>query len=338
MIKFFFIIPGFILYLNAYAQPLINRQQFFLDERLIGVTLTTDIKKLRNEKKIPAYQPAKIIMHFPDSAVITEDVLIQPRGEFRKLTCDIASLMINFRTPSSPKLSPLKRLKFVGGCSSSMRDEELLLKEYLVYKTYNFITNMSFRVRLLHVTYNDSKLKTKSYKQYAFLIEDTDDMAKRNNCIEIQNRKFGDQATNRYQMTLVNIFQYMIGNTDWSILNYHNIKLMAPKNDTFALPYLVPYDFDYCGFVNPPYAVPDEQFGNKTVTERVYRGYPRSSNELSEAITIFNQKKESILLYVNQFPFLNIKTKRLIVSFLDDFYDTINSKNAIRSIFKGTKD
>lgn len=338
MRKLFFIIPALILYHHSVAQsPPINRQQFFLDERLIEVTLTTDIKKLRSEKKVPVYQPANIVMRFSDTSIVSEEIRVQPRGEFRKYSCDIASLMLNFKNSSSPKLSPLKKLKLVGGCRSTNLDEELLLKEYLIYKIYNFISNMSFRVRLLRVTYHDSKQKMKSYTQYAFLIEDVNDMANRNNCIEIKKIKFSPETTNRQQMTLVGIFEYMIGNTDWSIVNYHNVKLMAPKSDTLAMPYVVPYDFDYTGVVNASYAIPDEQFGNKTVTERVYRGRPRSTDELIEALAVFKEKKERIMVYINDFSLLSVKTKKSVISYLEQFYDIINNKNAVRSVFNGTK-
>ena len=337
MKKIYTIFPVLILYCNSFAQAPINRQQFFLDERLIEATLTTDIKKLRTEKKVPVYLPANIIMRFSDTSVISEDIRIQTRGEFRKYSCDIASLMLNFKNTSSPKLSLLKKLKLVGGCRSTGADEELLLKEYLIYKMYNFISNMSFRVRLLHITYRDSRQKMKSYTQYAFVIEDVNDMANRNNCIEIKKIKFIPETTDREQMTKVNLFQYMIGNTDWSIINYHNIKLMAPKNDTLAMPYVVPYDFDYTGVVNAPYAVPDEQFGNKTITERFYRGAPRSTDELKQAIAGFNEKKERIMFYINGFPYLNVKTKKTVIWYLEQFYDILNTKNAIRSVFNGTK-
>ena len=315
----------------------INRQQFFLDDRLIEATLTTDIKKLRSDKKTPVYQPANIVMRFSDTAVVSEDISIQPRGKFRKDYCDIASLLLNFKNPSSPKLSSLKKLKLVGGCNSSKAGEELLIKEYLIYKIYNLISNMSFQVRLLHVTYQDSKQKMKPYMQYAFLIEDVNDMAKRNNCIEVKKKKFFPENTNREQMTLVNIFEYMIGNTDWSVSNYHNIKLMVPKNDTMALPYVVPYDFDYCGVVDAPYAIPDEQFRTTSVVERVYRGGSRSIDELMNTVTIFKERKERILFYINDFSLLNIKTKKTIIAYLEEFYNVIGNKKSVYNTFNATK-
>jgi hypothetical protein len=317
-----------------YSQPLpLNRQQFFLDDSPIEVTFTTDIRKLRNDKKDPAYIPAHIVMQFADSLIISEDIRVQPRGVYRKKYCDIASLMLNFKNPFSPKLSPLKKIKLVGGCRNGFMYDELLLKEFMVYKIQNFLSNMSFRVRLLHVTYKDSRQKIKSYTQYAFLIEDIKDLAARNNCIEIKRQDMLTEATNREQMTFVNLFQYMIGNTDWSVPKCHNIKLMAPKNDTLAKPYAIAYDFDYCGFVNANYAVPAEELGIESVQQRAYRGFSRSLNELETALEVFNEKKESIMYYINHFELCSTKCRKEMTNYFNEFYDLIANKKNIESTF-----
>ena len=328
------VILAFILYnQGTSAQIPVNRQSFFLDDKVIEVTLTTDIKKLRTEKKVPAWQPADIVMQFSDTSVISEQIRVQPRGIYRKNNCDIAALMLHFRNTTAPKLSPLKRLKLVGGCSNSKRDEELLLKEYLVYKIYNFISVMSYRVRLLHVNYKDSKEKIKPYSQYAFLIEDTKDMAERNNCVEIKKRVFPLDGGDRQQFNLVCLFQYMIANTDWSIRQYHNIKLMVPKTDTMARPYVVPYDFDYAGLVNASYAVPKEELGITSVTERLYRGFARTMDELQINIEIFKAKKDALMFYVANFPLLSERVKKDMIRYLEEFYDTINNNKSIKTVF-----
>jgi hypothetical protein len=318
---------------SIFSQPApINRQLFFLDDNTIEVTLTTDIKKLWHDKKKPAYQPANIIMRFSDTSIIGEEIRLKPRGVFRKDNCEMAALMLNFKNPST-KLSPLKNLKLVGDCKRGSMYEELLLKEYLVYKIQNFLSNMSFHVRLLHITYNDSKQKVKPYTQYAFLMEDMKDLAKRNNCIEIKKKKFYTENTNREQMTFVNLFQYMIGNTDWAVPNYHNIKLMAPKNDTLKRPYTIPYDFDYSGFVNASYAVPDPILGIESVNERLYRGFSRGLDELQAVISIFQEKKESIIYYIDHFDLCSIKCRKEMIAYLDQFYKIVANKKSIESIF-----
>jgi hypothetical protein len=312
---------------------LLNRQQFFLDDRVIEVSLTTDIKQLRTQKKVPAWQPCNITMRFSDTSVISEEIRVQPRGIYRKFNCDIAALMLNFKNPSSPNLSPLKKLKLVGGCRIGSGNEDLLVKEYLVYKIYNSLSVMSFHVRLLHINYKDSKQKYKPYSQYAFLIEDMKDLSKRNNCVEVKKKIFARDGTDREQMTLVNLFQYMVGNTDWSIPNYHNIKLMVPKNDTFANPYVVPYDFDYAGLVDAPYAVPNEHLSITTVRERYYKGFPRTMDELQESLVIFKEKKDVMMFNINNFLLLNTKVKNEMIKYLEEFYQIINDKRAVRTNF-----
>lgn len=334
MRRLYYLIFTFILHYQVTSQTSpVNRQVFFLDDKIIEATLTTDIKKLRTEKKVPTWQPANITMQFSDTSVISEQISVQPRGIFRKNNCDIAALMLNFKTPTSLKLSALKKLKLVGGCSSNKNDEELLLKEYLAYKIYNFISVMSYRVRLLHINYKDSKEKARSYSQYAFLIEDTKDLADRNNCKEVKKRVFALDGADRQQFNFVCLFQYMIGNTDWSIRQYHNIKMMVPKTDTLAKPYVIAYDFDYAGLVNASYAVPNEGLDITSVTQRLYRGFPRTMDELQVNLDVFKSKKEVIMFYINNFEYVSARVKKDMTRYLEEFYDTIDDKKLVKTYF-----
>ncbi|MBV9961687.1 MAG: hypothetical protein JO072_05515 [Parafilimonas sp.] len=327
----------FVLIISAqivFAQPApINRQQFFLGDSIVNVQLTTDIRGLRTGKSKPMWQSAHIEMNFADTLVINENIKIEPRGSYRKENCDLASLMLNFNTSTSPLLSNLKKLKLVGGCHDNFQSEDLLLREYLIYKIYNMLSPMSFRVRLLHITYNDSRQKMKPYSQYAFLIEDIKDIAGRNNCKEVKNKVFNGEGTNRQSITFVSIFEFMIGNTDWSIPNYHNIKLMVPRNDTLARPYLVPYDFDYCGLVNAPYATPREDLDIKTVRDRYYLGYERTIEELQQIVSVFKDKQSEIMQYINSFTLLRLSSKKDILNYLDQFYNAIKNDSGIKYTF-----
>ncbi len=318
----------------SFSQPSrVNGQLFFLDDRLIDATLTTDIKQLRNDKKKLAYVPANIVMKFSDTSIISEDIRVKPRGVYRKVNCDLASLILNFENSTSPELSSLKKLKLVSNCQKGLNFDELLLKEYLVYKIQNFLSNKSFRVRLLHLTFKDSRQRVKPFTQYAFLMEDMSSMAARNNCIELKKTDLVTVGCERAQMTFVNLFQYMIGNTDWSIPRCHNIKLMVPKNDTLAQPFAIPYDFDYCGLVDASYAVPDERFEIPSVRDRLYRGFPRTFNELQAVVDVFNEKKESILYYINHFDLCSTRCRKAMIAYLEQFYETISSRKKIQSIF-----
>ncbi len=311
----------------------IDQKKFFSDEQPVQMRLSTDIKSLLLEKSTLNYVNASVHCVFPDSQVADGKVQIKPRGHFRKDNCRLTPLSINFRNAGAPAFSKLGTLKLVVGCGIKSSDDQLLLKEYLVYKIYNLITDKSFRVRLLNVDYEDTKGKVKSYQQYAFLIEDLDDLAKRHQCKKKEQGKFYPDFIDREQATLVYMFQYMIGNTDWSVPFYHNIKLLIEKKDSLAKPYPVAYDFDMTGLVNPIYGGPNPELGLSSLKERLYRGYQRSLDEIQAAAKIFLDKKEAIYGLINNFELLNSGNKKEMINFLKEFYDDIDNTRDLKRIF-----
>jgi hypothetical protein len=311
----------------------IDSARFFAEEGIIDMTLTTDLVQMQKAKGEDMFQEASIRLRFPDSSVITEPVTVAPRGHFRREYCNIPPILVDFSSPLSPQLSSLGKLKLVIGCGTNGNDEQLLLKEYLAYKIYNLLEDKSFRVRLLKVNYVDTRNKVKPFSQYAFLIEDDKDLAIRNNCIKKAKAQYATESTNRELMTKVAVFEYMISNGDWSVPNNHNIRLIYDKNAEGTPPYPVPYDFDHSGFVNAGYALPNELLGTETVKERVYRGFPRNMEELQTTFTIFRNKKENIMSIINNFSLLQARSGKELVSYLEEFYDTINDKRQVSTIF-----
>lgn len=332
-IKWFLTLVLLVGSLLAKAQKSpIDSIRFFKDEGLIEITLTTDIRQLQSSKGDEIYQEASVNCRFPDSSVIDEKIKVAARGHFRRELCTIPPLLLNFHNTTSPKLFSLGKLKLVIGCGNSTDDEQLVLKEYLVYKMYNLLEEKSFRARLVRVNYRDTRNKIKPFSQYAFFMEDDNDMARRNGCEKRDKATFLTESTDRAIMTKVAVFEYMISNGDWSVPGNHNIKLIFTKNEQ-SLPISVPYDFDHSGFVNAGYAVPNELLGSETVTERVYRGFPRKMEELQATFEIFRNKKESIISLINNFALLSSRSKKLLVNYLNEFYDTINDKRQVQNIF-----
>ena len=314
------------------AQP-IDSTGFFADERPFEMTLSSDIKTLMSKRMQKAYQPAVVTMRFANGTEIKEEIRIQTRGKFRLETCFMPPIMLNFRNNTSPRLRPLKKLKLVVGCETSNEDEQLIIKEYLAYKMYNLFTDKSFRVRLVKIKYEDTRGKIKSYSQYGFLLEDVDEVAKRNKCVEVQGGQFLTESTERDQMTLVAIFEYMIGNTDWSVPHYHNVKLMRPLDKKTSLPLVVPYDFNNSGLVNASYALPQEELGIESVRVRLYRGFPRTLEELERIAAEFKDKKKDIWALINNCEWLSTKFKKEMIGYLEDFYKVLDSKTSIKYNF-----
>ena len=321
--------------LEAQTTP-VDSIRFFTDEGLINLTLKTNFRDLQREKGEDVYQDADVSFHFPDSSVIEEKIKIAARGHFRRDYCEIPPLLLNFHNTTSPLLHKLGKLKLVIGCSSKSSEEQLILKEYLAYKMYNMIEEKSFRVRLIKINYNDINGKMRPYAQYAFFLEDDDDMARRNGCEKRAEVKLHTESTDRAMMTRVALFQYMISNGDWGVPSNHNIKLIYEKGKQ-TIPFAVPYDFDHSGFVNADYALPPElfveRFGVEKVTDRVYWGYPRTMEELQTAFKLFRDKKNAIISLISNFQPLAFRTKSGAIDFINEFYKIIEDQRKVRDIF-----
>ncbi len=324
-----FLLSSFSYQLDA---QVIDSIKFFTDESVININLSTDIKQLQTSKGDEVYQDADVSFHFSDSTVINEKIRVAARGHFRREFCNIPPLLMNFKNAGSLRLSSLGKLKLVIGCGKNAGDESLIFKEYLIYKMYNMLEQKSFRVRLVKVNYSDSKNRVKPFTQYAFFIEDDNDLAARNECIKMKNVQYLTESTDRATMTKVALFEYMISNGDWSVPTNHNIKLIFSKGEP-TIPYAVPYDFDHSGFVNAEYATPAEILGTTTVTERVYRGFPRTMSELQTCFDIFREKKSVINNLILNFGLLSSRIRKEANDYINEFYSIIEDKNDVEKIF-----
>jgi len=316
------------------AQQYVNKVKFFEDTSVVNASLTFNIKKLLTKKSRQGLIfPGVFACKLGDSLNVNDNISIEVRGHSRRATCYIPPLKLIYKNNKEAAFYKLKSLKLVNTCAITKDDDQNLLKEFIIYKIYNQITDRSFRARLLKLSYIDSSGSRKTITQHAFLLEDVKELAKRNACDDWTGKKFGTEATDRRQMTMVAIFEYMIGNTDWAVPNGHNIRLIHSNIDTLSRPYAVPYDFDYSGLVNTTYAIPDDRLGIENVRQRLYRGFPRLMEELNEVLDVFKKQKTNIYAIINNFNLLTPTTKRDMIDYLDGFYATIGSQSEIRETF-----
>jgi hypothetical protein len=137
----------------------------------------------------------------------------------------------------------------------------------------------------------------------------------------------------RNQVTMLAVFQYMIGNIDWPVSVNQNIKLIEPGKDSLNIPFAVPYDFDFGGLVNADYATAPPNLPVATVRQRLYRGWPRTLVELQDVFTVYNQKKDKIYKLINDCDLLPPSHKKDMIDYLEDFYRTINNKREVQKVF-----
>ncbi len=348
-----FIIPGYMLMAQqAVTDPAVEEQvtkkkkekdgddstakkiKLFKDAEPMQMSITADIRKMLAEKKDTVFQRAVVKINLPDSSIALDTIEMRARGNFRRDFCYFPSVMLNFKKQNvKTRTSSLGKIKMVCTCKTGADFEQLVLKEYLCYRIFNLLSEKSFKVRLTKVNFIDSENKRKPFSYYGFLIEDIDDLAKRNGCKEYEVKNLHTELTDRSFMTLVSIFQYMIGNLDWSVPAGHNVKLILTRDSGFARPFAIPYDFDYSGLVNAPYSLPPENLGTSSVTERLYRGFPREMSEVEPIIKLFNDKKADIYTLINNFEPLTKKEKNGMIRYLDEFYNTISNPRSIKTTF-----
>ncbi len=311
-----------------------NKDAFFNDTTVLNAVLAANMTKIYSYhgKKDIDY-PATFATTLADSTKVNDQIIMDIRGHFRLGFCYVPPIKLIFNYRKESKLYSLKSLKLVNECKINNEFDQYLLKEYTIYRIYNLLSDMSFRVRLLNLTLLDSVGKKKTITEHAFLLEDIKTVAERNNCKEIKNERLPTEATDRKQMTMVAIFEYMIGNTDWAVSVNHNIRLISSKTDSLSRPFVIPYDFDYSGFVNTTYAIPDEKLDIENVRQRLYRGFPRTLPEVEEVIAVYKEKKDMIYSLINNFNLLTAASKSEMTGYLDEFYKIINDPKMLKYTF-----
>jgi hypothetical protein len=269
----------------------------------------------------------------------TLTVTLAPRGITRrkKEVCPFPPLAVAFpeKPPKDSLFQGQKKLKLVTHCKPVTSFQQVLLLEYAAYRLYNAMTPQSFNVRLAQIEYVDSNGKPLTTR-LGFFIEDGDDMARRNGMVEdampdrISITALDPRAATRYAL-----FQNMISNLDWAMNAgpagagcCHNARLIGPKGATSNL-IPVPYDFDYSGLVDAPYAVPPAQIPVANVRVRRWRGFCRYNAEVEPQAGALLADQGRMLAVLDAIPDLDEKTRNKAKSYLAGFFEQLGSKATI---------
>lgn len=297
----------------------------FESDSPLECTMEFDIKKFQQEKNNEKYHKASLYISLNDTITVKKNVRIKARGIFRKQYCTLPPYWLNLqRVKSNDKNNEInEKYKVVTHCNQSSNSEEYILKEYLAYKTYNLLTDYSFRVRLVKFTYIDRGRKNKTYTRWGFIIEPADHLARRLNGAQLKLNSISMYHTDPQLTDLVCINAFMMGNTDWSIAGRHNIKLIKQLDESRPALIPIPYDFDYTGFVNTSYARPAEGTGITHVQQRVYVGPCREIIDYKIAAQTINLKKEEILSLIENFEHLSDRAKSDLTYYLEEYFYTM---------------
>jgi hypothetical protein len=316
--------------LSASADDYRTPDPLFQSDEALDVTITAPLTTLIEERSKDEYLAGAFQFTDGDGDSVVFDLAIRARGNFRHKTCEFPPVRLNLKKSQAngTLFDNQNKLKLVIQCGKSDRYEQMVLREYLAYRILNTVTDTSFRVRLLRVMYVNTEKDQESKVRYAFLIEHKNRLAARldREAIGIERTTVGAIQPDRLNLT--SVFQFLIGNTDFSPIAgppgdgcCHNYVLFGNDADPIMA---IPYDFDQSGFVNAPYAMPNEKFGIRSVRQRVYRGRCVNNEHLEASFGQFRDHRDAIYEVIREQEGLKAGVLKQLVRYVDDFYELID--------------
>jgi hypothetical protein len=328
-----------ILSAAAGAQQKPKRGSFYDDQSVLHFTLVADFGQLRHDTrddKAP-YRTARIIYE-EDGREVTVPVKIRPRGIWRRKTCDMPPIRLNFGKDSThgTLFTKQNRMKLVVSCKNNDESEQYLLSEFQLYRVQNLLTPLSFKARLAHVIYIDAKRGDTLQTRYAFLGEEPEDAAKRLGGKPLAVKNATGDDLDEGSRAMFGVFEYFIGNTDFSVTQLHNVLLLR-KDSVFDSAYPIARDFDWSGAVNARYAFPDYRLPIKRVTQRLMKGDCASKEAFDMTFDIFRAKKDSIYALYRDSLSAGLKPDVVnqTLSYFDEFYSVINDPREAKDRIMG---
>lgn len=313
-------------------------QALFESREILDVTIEAPLNTLTRARSDVDYLDGT----FSYSSEIDEgrsfDLKLRARGRFRRLkkTCDFPPIRLNFRKGQleGSIFDGQDKLKLVTHCQTNRdENEQFVLREYMAYRILQLLTDKSFGARLLRVTYINNEEDGDSMTKYGFVIEDDKNLGKRIDMKALDVESLSYEEIDRAQTNLVNLFQFLIGNTDYSLIKgpegdgcCHN---SVPFSDgTMTIP--IPYDFDFAGLVDTPYAKPNPLLKLRSVRVRRYRGRCSNSEYLDGSIAHFQSKKDEIYTLLDEIDGFDRRSRESITSYLNTFYEAISDEKKIQ--------
>jgi hypothetical protein len=313
-----------------------DTRRLFSDAVPLAFTLTADFKAINKDRNPESTKRYGAVISAPAGGGTAAELPVQlgTRGHFRLMArnCDFVPLRVEFprdRTAGTP-FEGQTNLKLGTHCRGDRSYDNYTLREYLTYRLFNMVTPLSFRARLGRATYVDSTSKKTIGTRFSIFIEHENEVARRfgGRIVELPRIVFKD--LDPPTLTRMMLFEYMIGNTDFSIWALHNVRIVQDRQKRL---YPVPYDFDLSGLVHAPYASPDPRIGIRSVLDRLYRGPCRTADEFEEVAASFRSRRADMVALINSIADLDPLQRGEAKEYLESFFRSIEKPGAVKKQF-----
>ena len=332
-------VAWFLLFSGAQAQEFSAPDPLFQSDEILDVRIVAPVSTLVSERPIDEELPGTFQYTNSAGEAVEFDIKLRTRGRFRrdKRNCRFPPLRLNFVTSQTKGTLFHKqdKVKLVTHCQNSSKYADVLLREYIAYRLLNVMTDASFRVRLLRITYVENERKKNDDVRYGFIIEHRDRLAKRMGKTVLEIPGTSTRSLNPEYANTVSMYHYLIGNTDFSSVKgsegevcCHNHVLFGNEGEAV---WSIPYDFDQAGLVGAPHAAPNPQFKIRTVKQRLYRGRCIHNDYVSATTANFQSKREELLQVVNGLDVASERSVKSMTDYIEKFYKTLESEKRVNS-------
>lgn len=310
---------------SAFTQNALSLFDQLSGAEILELEIETDLSTLHDQRNTNVYQNAVLTYTLGKKEKVSWDIHIRSRGKYRRRICVFPPLKLKFPKAElkTQGFAADNEFKLVTHCVEGDIGKDYILREFLAYKLFKELSPVYFNVQLVRVRYSDSKTQERT-NAWGILMEDEKALERRfngeicNDCFGLPKSEFSQE-----NLSVVYLFQYLLSNTDWNTAMVRNMVLMRPKAGGKAV--LVPYDFDFSGFVNASYASPNRDYGQKSIRERVFIGAELSDVELQDAITYFRTKRSALEKIILDFKPISGASQDDLIQFLDSFYRSLEA-------------
>lgn len=291
---------------------------FWQTQGLQEISLYLDLEEMERNRRSENKMDGQLM-----AGEQTFDITYEVGGRFRRANCEMPPLRLHLNKKRLVNLGFNKNndFKLVTHCNNDPGAEDALLREALVYELYRQLSPaMAYRSQVVKINYINTA--DDSHKSaYGLLIEDTDELKARTALRTIENA-YNLPLKNIDNAEIVTLFQYLVGNADFSLIMQRNVKLLEDKQGRITI---LPYDFDYSGLVSPAYAQGDPTKGQRSIKDRVWVWEYNSEPQMKEARRLFLDKRRQLLDTVENFPLLNEESKKEVSRYIREFYTELRA-------------
>lgn len=317
-----------------------EKRPLFQQTDPLPFTLTANFSAINKDRDPNSTQRFPGVLSLTDAGgkTLTIPVKLGSRGHFRKMARNCEFVPLRVELPKEGIAGTVfegeTNLKLGTHCENDGAYDQSVLREYLTYRLHNLVTPRSFRTRLARATYVDAKSSKPITTRYAIFIEHENDVARRlgGRIVELPRLTFKD--IDAASLNTAMIFEYMIGNTDFSLWALHNVRIVQDPAKTL---FTVPYDFDLSGFVHAPYARVDPRLGIRAVTDRLYRGPCRTQDQIEPIVAEFRSKRAEMTALLDGMKELDATHRVEAKEYVESFFRATQPASIKRLFVDGCK-